>query len=663
MSSQDVIRDVGAGGSNPPTPTNQEGVVRYGSSLPRTRSGVVAPAPGSGCGAYPDEGRCLRDMRSSREESLKATDHRADGGASASALGVPVATFQPSIDHLEELLDPLDADGRQLARQLSTLDDAWTVYSRPQLGQDVPDFVLVHDRHGVIVIEIFDDRTNVVDMARRHRSTVVDQFFALPGDDRDPGASVRAAVVTPRLSTAAAANILMADPFDTTLLLWGSEVLEQHLAGVVMAPPGVVTSAESVRRLHHQLVVDGVSHEMVAPVQLSAQARMVAANPKGSGIRGVTGPPGSGKTFALTARAARLAAEGKSVLVLCFNLTLAHRLRSLVVQRCAEYGANPARVTCTSFHTFCARVVDDASLAGVVSAEPTRGTWPEKILVKTDDVLSHGFERRFDAVLVDEGQDFRIQWWNLLRDRVVRPGGEMLLVTDPTVDLYGKSSWATPSTLDSAGFTEPWIDMTGSYRMAPELIESTNLFARQYVSDEAPVPVVPPDQAAVVGTVSSGQRSWHNVDRVADLGSEIGHAVVRLLREHPDLAPRDVVYLCEYHHDGLAAAEIIEAAGYSVHHVYSRDPDERQRRKSRFWPDADAVKGCTVHAFKGWESPAVVLGIGMEERSRRLAYTAMTRVTSTAGRASSYLVVVNADPRMAGFTEHFEHRVPVGVDS
>ena len=577
--------------------------------------------------------------------------------------GVLLATFQPSLDHLDELLDPLDADGRQVAQQLSALDDEWTVYARPQLGQDVPDFVLVHDRHGVIVVDIFADQPNVVDVARRHRSTIVDQFFALPGDDRDPGASVRSAVVAPGLSTTAAVAEIPLDPSHATVLLWGSDVLETHLAGVVMAPPGAVTSAESVRRLHRQLVVDGVSHGMVAPLQLSAEARMVAANPKGSSIRGVTGPPGSGKTFALTARAARLAAEGKSVLVLCFNLTLAHRLRRLVVQRCAEYGANPARVTCTSFHTFCARVVDDAALAGIVAPEPARGTWPEKIIVKTDHVLSHGFERRFDAVLVDEGQDFGLQWWNLLRDRVVRPGGEMLLVTDPTVDLYGKSSWARPSTLESAGFTEPWIDMTGSYRMAPELIESTNLFAREYVSDDAPVPLVPEDQSAVVGTVSSGQRSWRNVDRVADLGPEIGREVVRLLREHPDLAPRDVIYLCEYHHDGLAAAEIIEAAGYPVHHVYSRDPDERQRRKSRFWPDADAVKGCTVHAFKGWESPAVVLGIGMEERSRRLAYTAMTRVTSTTGLTSSYLVVVNADPRMVEFTERFEHGVPVGVDS
>ncbi len=575
-----------------------------------------------------------------------------------------MATFQPSFEHLDELLDPLDADALEVARDFALLDDEWTVYTRPQFGQDVADFVLVHDRHGVIVVDVWTGSDTVVGIAQRNRNTIVDQFFSLPGDGRDPGPAVRSAVVVPHRTTADALSMLasaLAAP-GPIMTIWGVDALTTHLAAVVMAPPGASVSTESIRRLHHQLVVDGGSPEIVIPVQLSAEARMVAADPTGSKIRGVTGPAGSGKSFALTARAARLAAEGKSVLVLCFNLTLAHRLRDLVGQRCAEYGANPARVTCTSFHTFCSRVVDDAAAAGFEADERVRGTWPEKIVVKTEDVLTRGFDRRYDAVLVDEGQDFRLQWWNLLREQVVRPGGEMLLVTDPTVDLYGKSSWATPSTLEAAGFTEPWIDMTGSYRMAPELIHSTNLFAREYVSEGATVPTVPADQADVVGRVSACQLSWRNLDRVADLGPAIGHEVVRLLGENPTLTPRDVVYLCEYHHDGLAAAHVIEAAGYPVHHVYSRDPDERHRRKSRFWPDADAVKGCTVHAFKGWESPVVVLGIGMEKRSRRLAYTAMTRVTATRGLDSSYLAVVNADPRMTEFRESFEHGPGVGAD-
>ena len=574
-----------------------------------------------------------------------------------------MATFQPTFDHLHELLHPLDADALDVAHDFTKLDDDWIVHTRPRVGQDVPDFVLVHDLHGVIVVDVWTGSDDILAVARRHRTNLVDQSYSLPGDGRDPGVSVRAAVVVPDRSTAAAKILLVGDgpPPEPTLAIWGVDAVGEHLAAVAMAPPGSVVSAESIRRLRRELVVDGVSQEMVTPVELSADARMVADNPNGSKIRGVTGPPGSGKSFALTARAARLAAEGKSVLVLCFNLTLSHRLRGLVVERCAEYGANPARVTCTSFHTFCERVVDDASAAGIVAAEPARGTWPEKIVAKTDDVLTRGFDRRYDAVLVDEGQDFRMQWWNLLREKVVRPGGEMLLITDPTVDLYGTSRWAMPSTLEAAGITEPLIDMAASYRMAPELVDATNLFAREYVSADAIVPAVPADQSAVVGRMSSGQRSWRNLERVADLGSAVGQEVVRLLQENPTLAPRDVVYLCEYHHDGLAAADVIEAAGYRVRHVYSRDPDERQRRKSRFWPDADAVKGCTVHAFKGWDSPAIVLGIGMEQRSRRLAYAAMTRVTSTRGLDSSYLVVVNADPRMVEFRERFEQDLHVGV--
>ena len=53
--------------------------------------------------------------------------------------------------------------------------------------------------------------------------------------------------------------------------------------------------------------------------------------------------------------------------------------------------------------------------------------------------------------------------------------------------------------------------------------------------------------------------------------------------------------------------------------VYSRDPDERHHSKGRFWTGADAVKGCTVHSYEGWDSLAVVVGVGMEERLRRLA--------------------------------------------
>ncbi|HSP30346.1 MAG TPA: UvrD-helicase domain-containing protein [Ilumatobacteraceae bacterium] len=602
-----------------------------------------------------------------------------------------MAIIRPSIDHLDELQEPLGAATRAVLDAFAALGDDWTVYVRPKMGQDVPDFVLVHDIAGAVPVGVVDWRPSdhrrvdaghievlgsdgawtpstaqPLAVARRHRRTLYEQFFAFPGDASDPGGVVRSVVALPWCTGAEAASLLVSGSGDpaNAVLVWSGDDLTDRLPFLVAGPGSTPASPSSITRLHHQLVVDGTVHGAVEPVRLSEHARRIAANPGQAHIRGVAGTAGSGKSFALTARAACLAAEGKTVLVLCFNLTLADHLRRLVVERCAEYGANPARVTCTSFHTFCSRVVDDAAQSGIVVAEPARGTWPVKVVLETRAVFEAGYERRFDAVLVDEGQDFTVEWWNLLREHVVRQGGEMLLVADSTVDLYGKSTWDDPVALAAAGFTEPWIRMTSSYRMAPALVRSTNEFARAFIDRVAVVPEIADDQEVVVGHVSEAVRSWRNVESVAGLGVAVGREVVKLLREHPGLAPRDVVYLCEYHHDGLAAADEIAAAGYPVHHVYSRDPDERRRNKGRFWPEADAVKGCTVHSFKGWDSPAVVVGVAMEERSRRLAYASMTRVSSTVpGRATSYLVVVNADPRMAVFRPTFELGAALTVKS
>ncbi len=126
------------------------------------------------------------------------------------------------------------------------------------------------------------------------------------------------------------------------------------------------------------------------------------------------------------------------------------------------------------------------------------------------------------------------------------------------------------------------------------------------------------------------------------------------MQECPTLTPGDVSFVCDYHHDGVAAVRVIEAAGIPVHHIFSRDPDApRRRRKHRFWPDVDAVKGCTAHSLKGWQSPAVVLGVGADDRARRLAYVAMTRTALPDDGGPAFVSVVNADRSLREFGVSF----------
>jgi hypothetical protein len=65
------------------------------------------------------------------------------------------------------------------------------------------------------------------------------------------------------------------------------------------------------------------------------------------------------------------------------------------------------------------------------------------------------------------------------------------------------------------------------------------------------------------------------------------------------------------------------------------------------------VKGCTVHSFKGWETPALVMGIGTDPKSKRLAYVAMTRVRVGGPGRPAYVSVINSDLSIAAFDSVF----------
>jgi hypothetical protein len=594
-----------------------------------------------------------------------------------------MAVLHPSLADLDDHLVELNKAELDVARALSMLDDSWSIYVQPRIGQDTPDFIAVHDDFGAAVIEVRDWRPGEQRVsphgsierqessgawvsssdrphfeAARTRANVYDQFFALPADSTQATDDVRAVVVVPHISDTEARQLLAhatASDAEQDVAVCGAETIAERVAEMVRGAVAVRPRADSIQRLHQQIAVRERLSSDGAPVPRSAGVLEIELNSDNQRRRRVRGPAGSGKTFGVAARAARLAAAGKSVLVLSFNVTLAKRLNSLIRERSAECGADPTLVTCANFHSFCTRIVQDADLAGFPTSAPKGARWTTAIVMKASQAFAAGYERRFDAVLVDEGQDFQIEWWQLLSDHVVAPDGEMLLTVDATQDLYGRRSWDDDDTMVTAGFDQPWIDLAATYRLPADVIKLTNDFASTYVEGAQLRPVEPDDREEIVGTSRGSIRRWRTVQHVGHVGIAIGQEVVRLLDEHPALSPDDVAFLCEYHHDGVAAVREIEAAGYLVHHIFSRDPDDaRRRRKYRFMPTSSGVKGCTIHSFKGWDTSVLVLGVGLESRSKRMAYMAMTRLRANPNRPS-ILSVISADKQLDPFGAKFDN--------
>lgn len=597
-----------------------------------------------------------------------------------------MARVFPPLGEIDRLSPSLNVGERQVLDSLKTLDDGWTVYVQPKLGLDQPDFIVLHPSYGVTALEVKDwsvgcyrqELTGALQVregegwrrideapryqAHRYRDTIFSRCFADANTPSKDFAVVRAVVVLVRHTTTEARSLLEI-PHTTAAELrvqvWGGDDLRRHPVLVLTGrnnPSRVNLRPENIDRLRRHLAEPEAISDQRSPLTLSAAAQNIERNTSNARMRRVRGAAGSGKSLGLAARAARLAKEGKDVLVVTYNTTLPHYLHDLAARRCREIDAPLNRITFTHLHGWCNRVCDDGRLAGfdaVGSMLPGMTDENDAAVDRATDVYKSGLGQRFDAVLVDEGQDFSLRWWNFLRRYVCKPDGEMLLVADPTQDIYDQRAWTDEARMVGAGFRGAWTEVDGSYRMPPDLIQVVADFVTAHVDGVIVPPLVPIDHPMQGGNYAPTVRRWVNLQRGETMGHRLGQEVVQLLRSNADLSPSDIVFLASSHKMGLEATRVIERAGHEVQHVFSNDTRERRKLKERFWASTPGVKGCTFHSFKGWESRAVVLPVSSSDNSHRMAYVGLTRVKGDPRHRSAFVTVVNNDLRLYPFEQQF----------
>ncbi len=136
----------------------------------------------------------------------------------------------------------------------------------------------------------------------------------------------------------------------------------------------------------------------------------------------VKGGAGTGKTMLALEKAKRLASDGKKVLVLCFNSPLAAYLqRSL--SEFEDASAAP-------FHQFCLKAARDAGVEIPKAADKDgeKSFFEETLPSILLDALSSNEDLRFDAIIVDEGQDFPTPWWEPIQLALKEGDGGLLYV-------------------------------------------------------------------------------------------------------------------------------------------------------------------------------------------------------------------------------------------
>jgi superfamily I DNA/RNA helicase len=215
----------------------------------------------------------------------------------------------------------------------------------------------------------------------------------------------------------------------------------------------------------------------------------------------IHGVAGSGKTMILGYRAAWLAqALGQPILVLCFNVALAAKLRHVIADRGLS-----AKVSVYNFHAWCA---EQLRLYHVDKPAPGEGFF-ERLVEQVVRGLDAGRIPRtqYGAVMIDEGHDFEPPRLKLIAQMVDPQSNSLLVLYDDAQSIYGKARRRKFS------FASVGIDARGrttilrlNYRNTAEVLAVAYEFARDILkpeeAEEDGIPMVAPE------TAGRGASSW-----------------------------------------------------------------------------------------------------------------------------------------------------------
>ena len=303
----------------------------------------------------------------------------------------------------------------------------------------------------------------------------------------------------------------------------------------------------------------------------------------------VHGGAGTGKTVLAVELARRMASEGRSVMLTCYNRELGLWLE----ERVQKLG--PGKISAGHLHRLARPVVEASGLA--VSASDFGPEWYD-----TAALAVSASAERFDVVIIDEAQDFAPDALMTLAEQWTEGSSSTpricLFADFSRQALYGdpeEARLALRGRLSGAS-----LPLRINCRNTRRITAETELLTGSY---EIRAGHDAPDGPAVDRVFYPDGQGRQAID----------HALQRLRSE--GLAAEDIVLLSPRRRANSSLAGIESAGGFRI--------IDREERRNQV-----GIVFSTIHAFKGLESKAVVL-VDLEPSadapSDSLLYVGMTR--------------------------------------
>lgn len=526
------------------------------------------------------------------------------------------------------------------------LNDTDSIFIKPHISTDIPDIVVIRPKIGVLIFNVCNDSNDL--KAQYERAEVYQRnlfnvhlrdVFAKALVTPSYWSVIKQAIFLPkerngeniRIPEKKYVNrIYSGDIYDENILeklnlIWENRYFDDELCNNII---------KLITRNGWHSYKDG--NENITPT--TKQRELAQSKSVEQKIKGVAG---SGKTQVLAWRAVNAQVRtGGRVLILTFNLTLVNYIKYRMEQVAADFYWGQFDIT--NYHQFFKSQANNHNL------KPQINDWDRV------DFFDRYNEQtiRYNTILFDEAQDYRYEWFVLIKKYFLKQGGEFVVFGDGRQNIYNRQQDENHMPR-IPGMPGPWSQMNEISRITfrienPEITRLSTLFQEAFFDYAEPLTqqnALPFEQFYIkywnVGNEVTAETLTKNIVWIINEFRQSNRDITILSQTCGVLRNIEDVYLKNGGKQPITTFETKEQ--YEKIQNCSKWPKAdidsiRRVKKVHFTIDYDGIKMATIHSFKGWESLTVILILQPEgsiendvynviekENSPALIYTAITR--------------------------------------
>lgn len=287
----------------------------------------------------------------------------------------------------------------------------------------------------------------------------------------------------------------------------------------------------------------------------------------------IQGPAGSGKTLIAYQQALEYKRQGLKVLYVTFNKQIASHLRKQFRQE-SILKDEEGEMEITNFHFWALRIAEkNPTYSKEKNSDEYFNTYiPNKAI----EVLKNE-NSKYDVLIIDEGQDFRNNWLELL-NKALKSEGKFLIFKDENQDIF-EAFGGVPHHRNIVH-----LELSENCRNTKKII----LFLNSLIKDFNMIPMEesPEGPEVVIKSFNS------NNDQLEFIDNEIKN----LILTHK-VNPADIIILTNNIEKNSSLRNVNKIGGVNLKSTYDKD----------FGRNKDFVFQSTINVFKGLESEVVFL--------------------------------------------------------